>query len=143
LGDVFIGKPEGWDQIYTQLPGRKILVRGNHDRNRSVSWWMDNGFDFACDSMIFRGMWLTHEPARTLPHGTHLNIHGHLHNIWHGFHKNDPETNWNFTRKKLYNSWQRLFAVEYTEYRPVEFDKFVNHPEKYQATGPRIVTING
>jgi len=143
LGDVFIGKPEGWAAIYPLLPGRKILVRGNHDRNRSVSWWMDNGFDFACDSMIFRGMWLTHEPAKTLPAGTQLNIHGHLHNIWHGFHKNDPETNEAFTHKKLYNPWQRLFAVEYTEYRPVEFDKFVNHPGKFQATGPRIVTING
>lgn len=151
LGDVFIGKPEGWAALCPLLPGRKILVRGNHDRHRSVSWWMDNGFDFACDSMIFRNTWLTHEPAPNLPYASQVypgspivNIHGHLHNIWHGFHKNDPATNQAFTEKKLYHPWQRLFAVEYTEYRPVEFDKFVGHPEKYQATGPRIVvSTNG
>lgn len=140
LGDVFIGRVEGWKEIYTQLPGKKILVRGNHDRKRSVSWWADNGFDFACDSMMFRNIWLTHEPAHKLLQ-EHLdngvgNIHGHLHNIWHGFHKNDPTTNHAWETKRLYHPWQRLFAVEYTNYHPVEFDKFVNHPDKYQARGP-------
>ena len=31
VGDVFIGKREGWEAIYPTLPGRKILIRGNHD----------------------------------------------------------------------------------------------------------------
>src|SRR5579859_3947400 len=39
--------------------------------------------------------------------------------------------------KQLKHPWQRLFAVEYTDYRPVEFNKFIAHPEKYQARGPR------
>jgi len=68
-----------------------------------------------------------------------LNIHGHLHNVWHGFHPNDPkgeDAEKELTRRgKLKNEWQRLFAVEYTNYMPVEFDKFVYHPEKYNATG--------
>lgn len=132
LGDVGIAKPEEWEWMIRAWPCRKALIRGNHDRSKSNTWWMEHGFDFACDSMIFRSCWLTHEPVKVLPEGCQLNIHGHLHNIWHGFR---PDRGAEPTR--LHNSWQRLFAIEYTEYRPVEFDKFVARPEKYQATGPR------
>ena len=140
LGDVFIGPSAGWKEIYPQLTGRKFLVRGNHDRNHSCTWWMENGFDFACDGFKFRHAWLTHEPATNLPEGTELNIHGHLHNIWHGFHKNsepgssEHET---FRYQKLHNPWQRLFSCEYSGYLPVEYEKFVNHPDKYLARGPK------
>jgi len=128
LGDVFIGKAEGWKAIYHTLTGRKILIRGNHDRKHSVTWWMNNGFDTACDGMRFRNCWLTHEPDTSRAGGCDLNIHGHLHNIWHGFHNGDKQTH-------LHQPWQRLFAVEYTDYKPVEFDKFVAHPDKYLARG--------
>lgn len=136
LGDVFIGPKTGWEEIYPNLPGRKILVRGNHDWHHNCKWWMEHGFDFACDAMVFRHVWLTHKPADHLPEHTYLNIHGHLHNIWHGFHKNEPETE-RYTRTgRLYNSWQRLFAIEYTDYKPVEFEHFIANPDKYQARGP-------
>ena len=136
LGDVAIGALPGWQWILRTLAGKKILVRGNHDDNRSISWWCDNGFDFACDSMIFRGMWLTHHPAQVLPEGCQLNIHGHLHNIWHGFAPNAGDEKDATEQKRLRNSWQRLFAVEYTNYFPIDFDKFVAHPDKYQSRGP-------
>lgn len=130
LGDVFIGSAEGWREIWPQLTGRKMLVRGNHDRQRSLTWWMENGFDGAVDSMIFRRMWLTHEPAKFLPDGCELNIHGHLHNIWHGFQPEGQPI-----ERKLHNEWQRLFAVEYTGYAPVEFEKFWRQPDKFNARG--------
>ena len=140
LGDVFIGKPEGWDAIWPQLPGKKTLILGNHDWKRSESWWLTHGFDSVCHSMIFRRCWLTHKPADRLPPGCILNIHGHLHNIWHGFHKDakpgSPEQSASFYKKLKY-PWQRLFAIEYTDYRPVNFEKFISHAEKYQSTGPR------
>ena len=130
LGDVIIGGTGGLLGIMESLPGRKTLIRGNHDRQHSCAWWMEHGFQFACDGMKFRQMWLTHEPSTSLADGCQLNIHGHLHNIWHGFKPNDglPEI-------KLHRPYQRLFAIEYTDYRPVEFDKFVDHPKKYLATG--------
>jgi calcineurin-like phosphoesterase family protein len=139
IGDVFIGKAEGWKAIYPTLPGRKILIRGNHDWHHNCKWWMENGFDFACDAMIFRHIWFTHKPARHLPIGTHLNIHGHLHNIWHGFHKGEPETETTTRAGKLHNTWQRLFSIEYTDYKPVELEHFIAHPDKYQARGPVAV----
>lgn len=139
LGDVQIGKKSEW--IMPNLPGRKVLIRGNHDRSQSVSWWMEQGFDFACDAMQFRNCWLTHEPATALPVGADYNIHGHLHNIWHGFHPNASvatnEEEWMRLKKELKNKWQRLFAIEYTNYCPIEFDEFVSKPEKYQARGPK------
>jgi hypothetical protein len=33
-----------------------------------------------------------------------------------------------------------LFAIEYTGYKPVEFDKFIAKPDKYQARGPNAET---
>lgn len=91
---------------------------------------MGRGFDFACDGMKFKKMWLTHEPSTSLADGTELNIHGHLHNIWHGFR---PDRGAEPTHLK--NPWQRLLAIEYTDYYPVDFDVFVSHPKKYLATG--------
>ena len=142
LGDVQIGKKSEW--IMPNLPGRKILIRGNHDRSQSVSWWMEHGFDFACDALMFRNCWLTHEPAQQLPwktmedSGMGINIHGHLHNIWHGFAPNAGDERDATEQKRLRNPWQRLFAIEYTNYCPIEFDEFVSKPEKYQAKGPKL-----
>lgn len=130
LGDVFMHKADGWDVIWPQLTGRRTLIRGNHDRKRSPTWWMEHGFDACCDSMVLRRCWLTYEPADSLAPGCILNIHGHLHNIWHGFHPDNG-----LLQARLRHPWQRLFAIEYTDYMPVEFDKFVSHPKKYLATG--------
>jgi len=133
LGDVGIGKKANIELILRQLPGKKILIRGNHDREKSNTWWMGHGFEFACDAMMWGNWWLTHEPAKSLPweQGPNCegNIHGHLHNIFHGFQIPGAE----FT--KLHNPWQRLFAVEYTNYCPIEFQEFTYHPDKYLARG--------
>lgn len=134
LGDVLIGDRRSAKEILGGLPGRKALVRGNHDKKYSVTWWMRNGFDFACDRMEFRGCLLTHRPASSLREGLQLNIHGHLHNVWHGFASDED---YKGPRGALVNIWQRLFALEYTDYRPVEFGKFIHHPGKYQTMGPK------
>jgi calcineurin-like phosphoesterase family protein len=132
LGDVAIGRPKEATELIRSMNGRKFLVRGNHDRKHSCAWWMEHGFDFACDGMKFRNCWLTHVPSTSLADGCELNVHGHLHNIWHGF---APDGGEHITR--LHKPWQRLFALEYTDYRPVEFEKFICHPDKYQARGPK------
>jgi len=158
LGDVAIGRKPLAVEILRSLPGRKWLIRGNHDRDKSCGWWVENGFDAACDQMVFRHCLLTHEPANAviraggflpyepsaydgLPEGCELNIHGHLHNIWDGFHsperlERDKELLGIDPTKQLKHKWQRLFAVEYTDYRPVEFNKFVGNPDRYKARGP-------
>jgi len=139
VGDVFIGKVEDWMKVRQQLPGTWWLIRGNHDKH-SCAWWVEHGFAFAADAMIFRGAWITHKPSEFLPPDCMVNIHGHLHNIWNGFHPNDPaKTDEDFkvsSAGRLKHPWQRLFSVEYTKYMPVEFDKFVAHPDRYNSRGP-------
>jgi hypothetical protein len=103
---------------------------------------MEHGFDFACDAMVYRSVWLTHKPwLGELPSGTRVNVHGHLHNVWDGFLPENPEKcqeEFTFAAKsgKLLRDFHLLFAVEYTNYCPVEFDKFVGKPDKYQARHP-------
>lgn len=144
LGDMGIGEPELYMKTVRKWKDygiRHVLVRGNHDQ-KSPQWYMDNGFDFCCDAMIYRGAWLTHKPwLGELPEGTHVNVHGHLHNVWNGFLPTDPEKEQEefvFAAKngKLLRTFHRLFAVEYTNYFPVEFDKFIAKPDKYQARHP-------
>lgn len=145
IGDVGMDKTDSFMLMVKAWPGRKVLVRGNHD-GKSCQFYMENGFDFANDGFIYRGIWLTHKPwLRELPYGTHLNVHGHLHNVWDGFYPDDPEGEQNAFvtaahRGRLLKPWHRLFAIEYTNYAPVEFDKFIAKPDKYQARGPNEET---
>jgi calcineurin-like phosphoesterase family protein len=139
LGDVGIGKYEAWEWMVQMWPCKKTLIIGNHDENHSPTWWLDHGFDSVCDAMIFRGVWITHRPSSFLPEGCMLNLHGHLHNIWHGFHataKPGSVEERASREKRLINNWQRLFAVEYTNYMPIEWTKFFAQAARFQATGP-------
>lgn len=121
LGDVIMGKRKGIAETLAALPARKVLIRGNHDWNKSAAWWMAHGFDFACDGLILNQTWLTHEPALQLPPGCTLNIHGHLHTFENKHHSYTPRP------------FHRLLAIEYTDYCPVEMEEFLAHPDKYKA----------
>lgn len=122
----------------------------NHDQHHSCTWWMEKGgFDFACDSRIFRGHYLAHKPPGlwegcSRPEGSELHIHGHLHNVWDGFRPNkgreDIAGKYFRENQRFLHAHQRLFAVEYTNYMPAEFEKFVSYPSRYQARGPRART---
>ena len=59
LGDVAIGGYAVWVRgVLESLPGRKILIRGNHDRKHGNQWWQNNGFDFSCDGLLYQDSWL-------------------------------------------------------------------------------------
>lgn len=77
LGDV------AWKDItINKLPGRKILVRGNHD-SKTDTWYMENGFDFVCNSFTLNrygvNALFTHKPE--LFHSYDINICGHTHGL--------------------------------------------------------------
>ena len=92
------------------MPGRWVLVRGNHD-SRSLSWYMNHGFAFACEALELGGVYFTHKPSEFLPKGCVVNVHGHLHN-------RVP------TDYKKY-SHCKLFALEHSKYEPMLLDKFL------------------
>ena len=136
LGDVAIGPRALVEFQIRRLAGRKALIRGNHDRSSSCSWWADHGFDFVCDSMVIHNCLLTHEPFSHKYDGWDLNIHGHLHNLWNKPVLAANQEEFGSTQTHLKHPWQRLFACEYTNYYPIEFREFIDHPDKYQARGP-------
>jgi calcineurin-like phosphoesterase family protein len=113
-GDV-TWRPKTLKEDLDKLPGRWVLAaRGNHD-SESLTWYMRNGFVFACESLVFRKVLFTHAPANELPGNALLNVHGHLHQNNHrdGSFVGQP--------------WHRLLAIENTRYTPVSFDKFVGN----------------
>lgn len=79
LGDIC--DPEAADyetmkKIISSIPGRKILVRGNHDTEKDP-YYLGLGFDDVVDVLVIHNMIFTHKPIQVAP--DELNIHGHLH----------------------------------------------------------------
>lgn len=87
LGDIIFTKGQSSEikKMIGKLNGRKILIKGNHDR-KSYSWYLTNGFDF----IIERGIWrfnkkkvlFVHDP-KSITHNDYKTcdyiLHGHLH----------------------------------------------------------------
>lgn len=120
LGDICIG---GDDEIHGNLQKlahiKKILVKGNHD-NKSNNWYLNHGWDFVCNrfdiEMFGKKIAFTHIPIAW--DGYHdLNIHGHFHNSDHRRH--EPEL------QKIKNGYQKLYACEYQDYKPVLLEDFI------------------
>lgn len=65
-----------------KLPGKKILIRGNHD-HKTFQEYMDMGWDFAAESIELKfdrlTILFTHAPRWN--HQANINIHGHFHDL--------------------------------------------------------------
>lgn len=119
LGDVCIGSDKESNGFFGGLDCRTVLVRGNHDK-KSHKWYMENGWDLACDRFdldIFgKKIAFTHIPVGWDGYFD-MNIHGHFHNANHRRYEEDM--------KKTLNGYHKLLAVEYTDYQPVNLEKFI------------------
>lgn len=120
LGDICIGEDEMVHQKFIQpIPGRKILVVGNHDR-KSYNWYLEHGWDFVCDMFYWKAFGKhilfshTPKPKRSINFWDY-NIHGHLHNNTHHL----PQYKNILTDKHL------LLALENTNYLPVILENFI------------------
>ena len=85
VGDMFLGRPEEATPLIKKLKGRKILIRGNHDRSHRTM--IECGFDETWQRKDFklkdgRRALLNHKPLpeSTLGHYD-LQIHGHRHSL--------------------------------------------------------------
>ena len=113
LGDVIFYRYSTLALMLARVPGKKILVMGNHDR-KSVGWYMSNGFDFAADMIVRDDVIFTHRPLRDFPSGVNINVHGHLHNTGHR-----PTEEWYDPGGR-----HRLFVLEH-HYKPIELNSFL------------------
>jgi len=76
--------------ILGELPGRKILIKGNHDDMVSTAKQADV-FEEIYGIFKYKGMWLSHAPIHPDEiRGRKCNIHGHVHDksimkrTWYG-----------------------------------------------------------
>lgn len=121
LGDVCMGRDlEMIEKYWIPIPGKKILVKGNHDK-KSNTWYQAHGFDFVCESFglnyLGNRILFSHAPRENI-HGYNLNIHGHWHN---NDHRKGPEV------MKFYTPFHKLLAIEFTNYQPILLETFLKN----------------
>lgn len=64
--------------IIKGLPGRKILIKGNHDDFVSTQKQME-AFEEIYGMFRYKGMWLTHAPIHPDELRGKINVHAHVH----------------------------------------------------------------
>jgi calcineurin-like phosphoesterase family protein len=121
LGDVAWGQVEkAWHANLMLLPGKKWLLKGNHD-HRSVSWYLSRGWDAAAEIIMLEEFGeliaFSHYP---LPYVAGkawytLNIHGHCHLGVPDYAALGDEN----------GSHHRLLALEIDGYRPLHLQSVV------------------
>lgn len=126
LGDVILGRNSELKGIMGELPGRKLLVRGNHDREKPI-WYLERGFTVVTDGIILHDILFTHEPEFILPKKVKWNVHGHLHNSKPKIEDINP-----------LQPFHKLFVLEH-EYKPIELNEFMGLPWS-KATKKRITS---
>lgn len=121
LGDVSFTEEESWNIRITELPGKKYLILGNHDK-RSISWYLSKNWDAICESMSFslfgKKILFSHMPQ--VAEGYDINIHGHFHQF--GLEKVKER------EPKLYailNKKHFLVSMEETRYIPIRLNRII------------------
>jgi len=117
LGDVTWSSQGQLQQINNGLPGTKILIRGNHDRDHSNNWFIKAGFSAVLEKAQISGIILSHFPSilnqEEIDRGI-INVHGH-------FHNNDPDR-WEPNQKKKITNNHYLLSMEDVNYTPISLE---------------------
>lgn len=115
LGDFCFSNKTNIENMVKRLNGYKVLVMGNHDKDRSKNpgWWMERGFDEVYfDPIMFGDFILSHEPIIDLEYGL-FNLHGHTHNTMHRAIKG-------YTTDLYFN-----VGVDVHNYLPINLDEII------------------
>jgi calcineurin-like phosphoesterase family protein len=110
LGDVIFGNRQQLTDILKDLPGTKILVRGNHDKGHSDNFYLVAGFSLVCEKIMIKNYLLSHRPTLLLNNDT-INIHGHFHNV--------PMRQWEKDLHERLTENHYLLALEFVDYKPI------------------------
>lgn len=102
LGDFAMGAPIRWADFLQALNGKKILIKGNHDKN--LTYMKDKvGFDEVYEELTLETTqgtwWLSHHPVKT----PRRLLCGHIHDKWRrlGFIINVGVDMWDFTPRTI------------------------------------------
>lgn len=117
LGDFCLGTKETIINIGSQLNGKKILIKGNHDRGTNQTYFNAGFEQIISKPIIYAEKYiLSHHPFEELPQGFY-NICGHTH----------PEQNYTLAEPMVFN-----VGVEANNYQPVLFEDIVKIFKKYK-----------
>jgi calcineurin-like phosphoesterase family protein len=97
------------------LPGTKMLILGNHDK-KSGRWFINNGFDYAVNYLVYNNILFTHKPVDNLGYEEKVNIHGHIHN--------------NIDAIKKLKPFNVNYSIEIENYRPVLLEMLLRNRNK-------------
>ena len=118
LGDVTWGNYDQLQSILSSLPGTKILIRGNHDKNHSNNWFIQAGFSLVAEKIQISKMIFSHVPIKLteeeIKEGI-INVHGHFHN--------NPPHRWETELKKRITNNHYIFILEDVNYAPISLEK--------------------
>lgn len=112
LGDLIFYNHKMLKLIMMTIPGKKVLVLGNHDK-KTRNWYTRAGFDFVCDSFTIGSILFTHKPVDVLPPDIELNVHGH----WHHTDKVHNDAPWWSPETHF------KVSLEESGYRPLNLQK--------------------
>ena len=118
LGDVIWGKQEQLISVMNSLPGTKILIRGNHDKNHSNNWFIQAGFAAVFDKAQIARCILSHVPVVLSKEELEkdiINVFGHFHN--------NPVTKWEPELRARITHNHYLFSLEEIGYKPISLQK--------------------
>lgn len=104
LGDVALCSKERFKNIMSQLNGRKMLIRGNHD-NWSDEFYRDSGFYYVSRyPIVWNNFYLlSHAPMQLSETTPYFNYYGHVHD----------------DVKYIDTATSKCVCVERTGYRPL------------------------
>lgn len=124
LGDVCLGDKVKVHSMYIEAaPGYKILVRGNHDKEKE-SWYLSHGWDEVHDNLMrattvngrHTRLLMSHEPIADNGRFD-INVHGHFHNDLHRARKAEVQA--------IYCAKHKLLALECVGYKLISFQDFL------------------
>jgi len=123
LGDVIFAQKGELKYIMSQIPGKKYLTPGNHDRDKKAQWFKDNGFDVVSKYIIIDNIMLAHHPKDIEPFkpmGVEYMIHGHFHRKSRKELDRTPEFYPFYKLDKYFN-----LSVEDMDYKPIPLYTFL------------------
>ena len=140
LGDVIFAKAGTLTEIQNQLPGYKILIKGNHDMKKSY-WYKEHGFDevhkdyFIKNKIVFSHMPVDIDKIKEET-GKEIwyNIHGHFHSGVREINENTEVGDVEGRRVEDYpfydvNRHLRL-SIEEEGYKPITVEEFLKKHNK-------------
>ena len=139
LGDVCY-RCGNRDQIMSRLNGKKVLVKGNHDRDQ-LGWYIKYFEDIRGTFHIDGNYLLSHFPVHPDSKGRFVRgLHGHIHAqtvmqkvsiCGYAVYEQKPDP------------WYRNCCVEVNNYAPISFDLIKEETEKLIKDGIIIIPEKG